>query len=203
VRSRPDRDEMKAELSSVRTAMDNVTAQRRVFTRKMVLVSTIATSAGGFISSQNVNSGSVTSSNGWSNFSSRFQQYRVRAIRIRLVPIVDMTTAVTAGGGAVTPHPTALMFANYKGGINYSNYSELCAGTNAKLFNGRETVIEYAVDWRGNGEARLWSDTNAAIPTSQLFGIQYQDTGIAPASAASTSYFRQITEWEVEFTTSM
>jgi hypothetical protein len=178
--------------------MDNVSAQQTIVTRKLVSTATVTSSAGGYITVQTVNSGGVTGAYGWSNFSARWQQYRVKAMRVRLFPLVDATTAVSVGGGAVTPHPTAIAFATYKGGVNYASYSEVVAGSNARVFNGREAVIEYGVDWRGNPEARFWSDTNAAIPTTQLFGIQYQDTGIAPASAATTAYFRQVTEWEVE-----
>jgi len=159
----------------------------------------LATNASGFIATQQITSDGARSCADWTNLSTRYLTFRVKAIRIRAWPIVDMTTAVTVGGGAVTPHPTAIAFATYKEGNSYLSYVSLCTGADGRIFNGRERCIEYTADWAGNPDAKLWSPTNAAIPTAQQFAIQFQDQGAAPASAASTTYYRILYEFEVEF----
>jgi len=179
--------------------MDNLKAKEATFTERVTLPTTLSTSAGGFIPATQITSDGCRGATEWASFAARYTQFRVKSMRIRLIPIVDATTAVTAGGGAVTPHPTGLCFAQYAEGLGYGNYAGVYAGAGAKLFNGSERIIEYAFDWRGNPDAKLFSATNAAIPTSQIFGVQFQDSGVAPASAVSTVYYRLYTDWEVEF----
>jgi len=187
------------EQRSVDRKMDNLNAAGKVFTKRLTLQSVLATSAGGFIPATQITSDGCRGALEWGSEAARFTQFRVKAIRVRLIPIVDQTTAVTVGGGAVTPHPTGLCFAQYGEGLGYANYAGVYAGAGSKLFNGSEKIIEYAFDWRSFPDAKLFSATNAAIPTSQIFGVQFQDSGVAPASAVSTTYYRIYTDWEVEF----
>ncbi len=179
--------------------LDNISSSVVVVRRRLVNSATLSTNGAGYIGAQNVTSDGARSASDFSSFASRYNQFRVRAIRVRLVPIVDATTAVTVGGGAVTPHPTALIFAQYRGNNAFTSYDANAAGANAKLFNGREKVIEYTADWAMNPDAKLWCDSNAAIPNEQRFGIQFQDPAVAPASSASTAYFRRLFDYDIEF----
>jgi hypothetical protein len=194
-------DKVEADMRAGHARMDNESAAFITIRRRLVTTSTLSTSAGGFITANNVTTDSARGTADFASFQGRYLQFRVRAMRIRLVPLVDVTTALVSGTGAVTPHPTCLAFAAYRGGNTYTSYSSVLTGASGKFFNGRERVIEYIADWKNNPDAKLWCDTNAAIPTEQRFGIQFQDTGSAPASSASTPYYRVVTDYDVEFAT--
>lgn len=192
-------DAVLADQRLIRATMDNSSSQEVIVTRKLTSIGVISTGAGGYITASQINSDGARSTNGFSSFSSRYLQFRVRAISVTWIPLVDSTTALTVGGGAVTPHPAGIFFAKYQEGLGYGSASAIADGQERVLFNGRETFIKYSVDWTLVPEAKLWSATNAAIPTAQQFGIQYQDFGNGPASAATTVYFRSVTEYLVEF----
>jgi len=185
--------------AQVARVMDNLSSAQRTVRRKVTLLTTLSTNGAGFIPATQVTSDGARGATDWGSEAALFLQFRVRAIRVILVPIVDMTTAVSAGGGAVTPHPTCIQFAEYGEGLGYANALALTSGASRKVFNGKENIIEYSVDWSAYPEAKLFSATNAAIPTAQVYGMQFQDTGAAPASAVSTVYYRWITEWDCEF----
>jgi hypothetical protein len=195
------RDKVAADQRLEHARMDNISAAFVIVRRRLVSTSTLSTSAGGFITANNVTTDAARGTSDFASFQARYLQFRVRAMRMRLVPLVDVTTAVTAGGGAVTPHPTCLAFAAYRGGNTYTSFASVLTGASGKFFNGRERVIEYIADWKANPDAKLWCDTNAAIPVEQRFGVQFQDTGTAPASSANTAYYRMVTDYDVEFAT--
>jgi hypothetical protein len=196
----PKKDLVLSEDRRIRRLMDNMSAAQTIIERKVTIVGVLATNGAGFIPATQVVSDTARSSPEFASFSSRYSQFRVKAIRVRLFPLVDATTAVTAGGGAVTPHPTALAFAKYMEGLGYINYASIVTGQSGKIFNGRERIIEYEVDWANVPEAKLWASSNAAIPVAQQYGIQYQDTGVAPASALATTYYRSLQEFVCQFT---
>lgn len=180
--------------------MDNLSSNTVVVRRRIVAVGVIATSGAGFIPLTSITTDQArTVGTDFSSMAARYTQWRVRAVRQRLYPIVDSTTAVTAGGGVVTPHPTAIAFASYREGLGYASFASVCTGTDARIFQGREKCIEYSADWSNNPDAHLWSATNAAIPTANVYGFQFIDTGVAPASAVSTTYYRAVYDWDVEF----
>lgn len=193
-------DQVQAVNQRVHRLMDNLSSAQTIIERKLVTVGTLSTNGSGYIAFTQVDSDSSRSAHDFGSFQARYSQFRVKAIRVRLFPLVDVTTAVTAGGGAVTPHPTALAFAKYQEGVGYTTYAAQVSGTSGRVFNGRERVIEYEVDWTNCPEAKLWAASAAAIPVDQRFGIQYSDPGVAPASAASTAYYRALSEYVVQFT---
>ncbi len=180
--------------------MDRLTNVRTITSVKIVSTALINTSAGGYIPINTLNSDAArTSGVNWSSYASRFQQFRVKSIYVRLFPLVDVTTALTAGGGAVTPHPGPIAFAAYREGTGYASYNAIVAGADSTIFNGREKILSYSVDWSNNREAKLWSSTNAAIPTAYVFGMQFSGADTGPTSSASTTYYRMIAAWDVEF----
>jgi hypothetical protein len=185
----------------VNIRMDNLSANETSIVRRIAVAGTVSTAGTGFIAAGFVTSDQARSlGSDFASFAARYTQFRVRAVRMRMYPLVDANTAVTAGGGAVTPHPTAIAMAAYKSNLSYGTYSSVCTGNNAKIFQGRERCIEYSIDWSNYPDAKFWSASNAAIPTDQVYGFQYQDSGTAPASAVSTTYYRTVLDWIVEFT---
>lgn len=185
----------------VRVSMDNISSQRTIVVRKLCSIGTVSTAATGYIAAAQIDSDGARGVNGWSDFQARYLQFRVKAIRVRLFPLVDVNTAVTAGGGAVTPHPGPICFAKFMEGLGYANIAALVDGQERMVYTGCEKVMTYGVDWTNVPEAHLWSATNAAMPSAQRFGIQYQDFANGPASAVTTVYYRILTEYLVEFQT--
>ena len=197
---RGNKDLVVREDRRIRLVMDNISAAQTIIERKLVITGTLSTNGSGYIPATQVTSDSARSAPDYTSFTNRYSQVRVKAIRIRLFPLVDATTALTVGGGAVTPHPTALAFAKFMEGVGYLNYTSTVTGQAAKVFNGRERVIEYEVDWVNVPEAKFWSSSSAAIPAAQQYGIQYSDTGVAPPSAVTTQYYRYLYEFICQFT---
>jgi hypothetical protein len=194
------KDDVRRRERHVNVRMDNLSSNKVVIERRIVATGTISTNAAGFIVSNFVTTDQARSlGSDFGSFASRYTAFRVRACRIRLFPLVDVTMAVNVGGGAVTPHPQALVFASYREGLSYATYASAASGTDSRIFCGRERCIEYSADWSNNPDAKLWSPTNAAIPTSNVFGIQFLDTGAAPASGISTVYYRSVLDWDVQF----
>jgi hypothetical protein len=189
-------DSMVKEERAIVRRMDNTQAQTMIVRRILTTSSVISTSGAGFIAATTVASSDVTGANDWSSFASRYGAYRVKAIRLRLFPIVTVSQA--AAGVAVTPPPGPILVAVVKNGRAYTNFASKCSGADAEWFGVCEKV-DKSVDWRANPDAHLWTDVATTIPAEQRFGLEYSDPGSAPASAATTQYFRSIVQFEAEF----
>jgi hypothetical protein len=187
------RNQVAAEHTRVVALANNVSLDTRTVMRRMALIGTLATNGSGFVPATQYQSSGVTSTYDWSGMSGRYLEYRVRAIRIRIFPLANMNYA----NGTVVP-PTMLMSADIKGGVGYVNASALACGANLRVFRGYE-VMDITCDWDGYPDAHLWTGTSGGIAAAESFGVQVQDSATAPASAASTVYFRVLQEYVVEF----
>jgi hypothetical protein len=190
------RDLVKQEHARVVALVDNTSLDTRTITRRMALIGTLATNASGFVPATQFQSSGVTATYDWSGMSGRYLEYRVKALRVRVYPLANMNYA----NGTVVP-PTMLMAADIKAGVGYVNASALACGSNLRVFRGygSNEPIDVTCDWNGYPDAHLWTGTNAGIAATETYGFQIQDSATAPASAASTVYFRVLQEYVVEF----
>jgi hypothetical protein len=190
------RDLVKAEHARVVALTDNTSLDTRTVVRRMALLGTLATNGSGFIAATQYQSSGVTSCYDWSGMSGRYLEYRVRAIRIRIYPLANMNYA----NGTVVP-PVMILAADIKAGVGFVNASALACGANLRVFRGYGThePIDITTDWEGYPDAHLWTGTSGSIAATDTFGVQLQDSATAPASAASTVYFRVLQEYVVEF----
>lgn len=186
-------DGVKAERARVDRLVDNTSLDTRILRRRLTTIGTLATNGSGFIAAKQYHSGNVTGTNGWSGIAGRWLECRVRALRVRIFPMANMNYA----NGTVVP-PTMLICADIKGGVGFANAAARADGANLRVFRGYE-VMDLTADWDGYPDAHLWTPTNTAPPTDITFGFEISDTAIAPASAATTTYYRVLEEYVVEF----
>jgi hypothetical protein len=151
----------------------------------------LSTGAGVVIPVQPVPSSLVQSApaSEWASFAARYQQYRVRAIRIR--------------GKSTQPVQTAAITHSvlYRGDFIGASVP----GTAAQVLSD-ENVKEVAtckdfsdiVTWSKNPNAKLWNPTSAVIPTANTFAWVCASPATPPLTTATT-YFALTVEFEVEF----
>jgi hypothetical protein len=132
----------------------------------------------------------------WASFAARYQQFRVRQVRVRMMPVFPVNSGVA--GLAVNTGHSQMYVADYIG-------ASLPASAAQVLSDERATVVStakgfsFVSTWNKNPNAKLWNPTGAAIPAANLFGIAWASNTNATLMAASLPYFAYDVEWIVEF----
>jgi len=152
---------------------------------------TLATGAGTTIPVTQVTSGAVQSSPAteWASFAARYQQYRVRAIRVTGKATQPIQTA--------TISHSALFRGDYIGTAAPANSAQVFADERVKD-NATTRDFTDVVTWRRNPNARLWNPTSAAVPAANQFAWVCA-SATAPVLTTATTYYAYEVEWEVEF----
>lgn len=151
----------------------------------------LATNAGTAIPITSVTSGSVQSDPAaeWASFAARYQQYRVRAIRVT-------GKAVNPVQSATIVH-SALYRGDYIGSSVPGSAAQVLSDEGVKT-NGTDRDFTHVVTWKRNPNARLWNSTSAVIPTANQFAWVAASPPAPPLTTATT-YYALVIEWEVEF----
>jgi hypothetical protein len=149
----------------------------------------LATGAGTVIPVTSYSSGGVTSASEWSSFSARYQQYRVRAIRVTGKATQPVQTAALAHG--------VLYRGDYIGTSTPTTLAQVLSDENVKL-SGTDRDFVDVVTWSRNPNAKLWNPTSAAPPSQNDFSWTCASAS-SPALTTATTYYATVLEWEVEF----
>jgi hypothetical protein len=139
----------------------------------------------------------------WNAFSARYQQYRVRSVKIKLFPVmnfVDISDTSAAPLLAGTAWPICVA-SDYIGVSVPASATQCLSDEGSKQFYAHDHFT-YTADWSRNPNARLWNPTSAAQPTANQFAI-----AVACLSAFTVSSVAQTgcivfvgnVEWIVEF----
>jgi len=162
--------------------------------RLTLAAQTLATGAGTVIPITTVSSQTVFTAPAieFASFAARYQQYRIRAIRVT--------------GKSTQPVQTATISHSnlYRG----DTLGGATPGTSAQVFSD-ENVKECAthrdfvdlVTWSRNPNAKLWNPTSAAIPAANEFAWECASAS-SPSLTTATTYYAFTVEWEVEFRSS-
>jgi len=130
-----------------------------------------------------------TSADEWASFSARYQQYRVRAIRVVGKAVQPVQTA--------TISHSDLYRADYIGTAGPASSAQVFADEMVKT-NTTSRDFSHVVTWRRNPNAKLWNPTSATIPAANSFSWVCASPA-APALTTATTYYAYTVEWEVEF----
>jgi hypothetical protein len=125
----------------------------------------------------------------WSSFSQRYQQYRVRKMRITgkaLLPVQNTTQT-----------HSILIRADYIGTSGPATVPQVLADEKAKFVATCQDFVD-VVTWARNPNAKLWNPTSASPPSANLFNWVCASFA-ANAMATATKYYQLVIEWEVEF----
>jgi len=170
-----------------------VRVETRTEKRVLTIFGVTATFVGGFIVVQNVaNSGQVNTAASFSALSTLFLEYRVLGMEISFFPVVDAQTNLT------TPAPSMLALCKASSGVSPGTFEEVCQGPEGKVVNGlRPFKIDISV--KGFVDGLNWTSIGGTIPTTNQIAVVIADSGVNPASAVSSTYFRWVCKYLAEF----
>jgi hypothetical protein len=128
----------------------------------------------------------------FTSFAARYQQYRVRSVKIIAIPVRSVNT-VTADNDNIT----SLYMGDFIGSSIPTTAAQVLADERSRIVatNVRWTFV---ADWNRNPNAKLWNPTSAAVPTANLFGIAFASSTASPLLASALIFTYQV-EWIVEF----
>jgi len=158
--------------------------------KRMTAESVLATGGGTAIAVTALSSGDVRSiATEWASFAARYQQYRVRAIRVTGKAIQPIQTA--------TITHSVLYRGDFLGASTPASAAQVLSDERVRL-STTDDDFSQIVTWRGNPNAKLWNPTSAAIPTANLFNWVCASPAL-PVLTTATTYYAVVYEWEVEF----
>jgi hypothetical protein len=126
----------------------------------------------------------------FSSFAARYQEFRVAGMKVTFVPrynVSDLSGASPLG---------CLLVGDFIAGNTPASAAQLLSDERSVVHTTGNMFV-YSVSWAGNPNAKLWSATNVAIPTPNLFSVVYGSTNSTLLGA--TVYHTLIVEWLVEF----
>jgi len=157
--------------------------------KRMSFPSTLATGAGTSIPLTSISSAFVQSgpASEWTSFAARFQEYRVRAIRVCGYALCPVETATITHGG--------LLRGDYLGVSTPGTLAQVLSDERSRVTSSGESFCD-VITWSRNPNAKLWSSTSVAIPTANTYSwVCISSTSLTTA----TTYYFLTLEWEVEF----
>jgi len=125
----------------------------------------------------------------WSSFAARYQQYRVRAIRLRAKATQPVQTATITHG--------VMYRGDFIGSASPSTPAQVLSDENVKEVATCKDFVD-TVTWMRNPNAKLWNPTSAAIPGANQFAWTGA-SATTPALTTATTYYAYTVEFEVEF----
>lgn len=152
--------------------------------------SVLGTGAGTGIAIDTFTSGYVQSAPAteWASFAARYQQYRVREIRLSLRAVNPVQSATVAH--------SQIYLADHLGSSVPSTPAQLLSDENVRS-SPTWKDITYMTTWARNPNARLWNPTSAVIPTANQFAVSVGSASL-PVLTTATTYFAVVVEWLVE-----
>jgi hypothetical protein len=136
-----------------------------------------------------------TSATEFTNYSAGFQEYRVRAMRAKLVPRYRDNIDIGAGS---TIYPGAIVSAGYIGGGSASTVAALLAADGSKV-TAEWLTAEHTVTWEVNPNAKLWTRTGATVSALNDFGLQFRSTAAAAVAINGLISHDVFIEFDVDF----
>jgi hypothetical protein len=125
----------------------------------------------------------------WASFSSRYQQFRVRAIRVTGTATNPVETATITHG--------SLFRGDYLGVQVPATALQVLSDERVKVSPTHQSFCD-TVTWKNNPNAQLWNPTSAGIPAANQFSWVAASATL-PALLTATTYYGITVEWDVEF----
>jgi len=149
------------------------------------------TGAGVVIAVTSINASQVQSAPAaeWASFAARYQQYRVRSLRV----FAKATNPVEL---AALTH-SVIFVSDHIGSAAPTTSAQVLSDESVKII-ATHRDFEYVVTWSRNPNAKLWNPTSAALPGANDFSISFATPATPPLTTATT-YYSVTYEWDVEF----
>jgi hypothetical protein len=168
-------------------------AENRVFRRLLSESGTLTTGAGGYVGLvQVIGTNNITSAGSWGSYAAVALEYRVRAIEVTFIPVVNAQTNFT------TPVPCMLAVGVYSSGLVPSTYPGVAEGPNSSIHNALRPFKKSA-EAKNFPNSLFWTAVGSAIATANTYGIVAVDPATVPAGPATTVFMRFTARFLVEF----
>jgi hypothetical protein len=151
----------------------------------------LATGAGTAIAVTSISSLQVQSNPAteWASFAARYQQYRVRQIRISGMAVLPIQTATAAH--------SALYRGDFIGASTPGTSTQILSDENVQVCPTNHSFTD-TVTWSKNPNAKLWNPTSAVIPIANGYSWVCGSPA-SPVMTTATTYYALVIEWEVEY----
>jgi hypothetical protein len=159
----------------------------------------IASTAGSLIALNTCSSDTVRTigSPEFTSYSARFQQFRVRRVCNRYLPV--WPSGCNVFGATANLNHGVIYSGTFYGGSSPGTGQALLSSTSGRAHQS-DTTITVQANWDMNPSAKLWSPVGSAIPTSNVIGVAIcGPLGASSTLVPSTDYFTVVNEWDVEF----
>jgi hypothetical protein len=130
----------------------------------------------------------------WASYAARFQQYRVRRMRLHFDPCLNVNSVA---GVASLNLLSVLYFSDFDSTSIPTSAAQIIADAKFRKFSTSKSFT-YESDWGRNPNARLWSPTNAAIPALSRFGIAFCSHTNVNLLPINTIIYVYLMDFEVE-----
>jgi hypothetical protein len=189
--------DLTAEITAkVSRVLNNLNAGSMIFVRRLTNSGTIASNAAGaFPVGTLAASNAANACTDFASCANLAVAYRVKAMRVRVWPVLPFVVA------GIAPPPALLCCAEFSSGLSTASYANMLDSAACRFFSGFKPAT-FTTDWGKLLDAKLWTPTNAAIASSETYGIVYIGATGLPASQVTTVYFAYVVEYETEFITS-
>jgi hypothetical protein len=158
----------------------------------------ISSSAGNLIALNTCSNDTVRTigSPEFTSLSPRYQEFRVRRIINRYVPVWPNCQVF---GCSATANHSLVYAGTFWGGSSPANGQGLLSSTGGKVTStNREIVIQ--ADWNNFENGKLWTPVGSAVATANNYGVAICGPVVGSSTiVASTDYYTVFNEWDVEF----
>jgi len=174
--------------------LEDVKGDSIIVRRKLTYVDTDAAVTGATLSYAVLSSGACVSTE-WANLSANYEEFRVRAVKLRLIARIRDNTDIGAG----LFYPGTLISNAYPAGSGASTALAAFAADGSRL-HPEWTLAEHVGTWSTNPNAKLWSACNTnTVVSGYAFGVQCRGTSSASAALNGLVTHDVFIEYDVEF----
>jgi len=163
-----------------------------IIIKRMTIPSqSISSTAGNIIAVTTLSDTLVQSSpaSEWASFAARYQQYRVRAMHVVLVPLFVVNATTTA--------QNSMYYADFIGTATPGSAAQVLSDERA-VIKGSCEKHTVTVTWALNPNAKLWNPTSAVIPAANSYGVALCSSTVATLTVSTVQFTYSII-FEVEF----
>lgn len=140
--------------------------------------------------------GNVVNCTEWAALSPNYQQYRVRGLRVRVVP----RNRDNLGFAATVWFPGVVVSARYPAGSGASSYAAVYAEGGSQIHTCFDREFVAMATMNDNPDAALFTDCNAGAPPSlSQYGVQFFGNIGAPAIYNGVGTHDCFADYDVEF----
>jgi len=164
-------------------------------TRVMTYSGVINTTTGSVFGAA-VGSGLVTSATEFASMATRYQEFRVLAMKLHWVPRFGQANESCAV--AESGQPVGCVFI---GGVAPSSVAAFLACDGFKVATSTSKHLMLEVDSRVNPNAKFWAPSSASPPAANQFGICVRHPGTCPANLNNTNAIDYYVEFVVQWRT--